>query len=141
MTDTQNTTDTTPDTARDAQVSKEVRDLRRESAGYRTRAKEAETKLAEAQAELAAFEKRDAEQAKADQLNAIETQTGIQGIGELLAGADPTDPDAVAQFTEKLYAAFESLQSRQSVSDASALTGHARPYTDPLKAALRPRRG
>ena len=43
----------------DTTESKQVRELRKESAGYRTRAKDAETKLAEAEKKLHAYEERD----------------------------------------------------------------------------------
>lgn len=128
----------------DTTESKQVRELRKESAGYRTRAKDAETRLAEAEKKIAEYEERDREQAKEsarrERLDALETQTGITGLGDLLAGADPNDEQAVEQFVEKLRTVFDAMRSRGAVADQSARTGHATPQTDPLKAALRLRR-
>ena len=42
----------------DTTESKQVRELRKESAGYRTRAKDAETRLAEAEKKIAEYEER-----------------------------------------------------------------------------------
>lgn len=140
------TTESTQGTAKpsDTTESTQVKDLRKESAGYRRRAKDAETKLAEAEKKLHAYEERDREQAKEsarrERLDALETQTGITGLGDLLAGADPNDEQAVEQFVEKLRTVFDAMRSRGAVADQSARTGHATPQTDPLKAALRLRR-
>lgn len=139
-------TDTNAEETREASTegSKQIKDLRRESASYRTRAKDAEDKLAEAEEKLKVFEERDRakaeEQAKREQLNALEKQTGITGLGVLLAGADPNDEQAVGRFVGQLRKTFEAMRSRGAIADQSARTGHAIPREDPLKAALRLRR-
>lgn len=140
------TTETTQETAKqsDATETKQVRDLRKESAGYRTRAKDAEAKLAEAEKKIADYEERDRQQAeetaRRERLDELETQTGITGLGDLLAGADLDDKQAVEQFVGRLRETFEAMRSRGNVADQSARTGNATPRTDPLKAALRLRR-
>lgn len=140
------TTESTQETAKPADTteSTQVKDLRKESAGYRLRAKDAETKLAEAEKKLHAYEERDRKQdeesARRERLDALETQTGITGLGDLLAGADPNDEQSVEQFVKKLRTVFDTMRSRGAVADQSARTGNATPRTDPLKAALRLRR-
>lgn len=128
----------------DTTESKQVRELRKESAGYRTRAKDAETRLAEAEKKIAEYEERDRQQAeettRRKRLDELEEQTGITGLGDILAGADPNDDKAIEQFVEKLRTVFDAMRSRGAVADQSARTGHATPQTDPLKAALRLRR-
>lgn len=128
----------------DATESTQVKNLRKESASYRLRAKDAETKLAEAEKRLHDYEERDRaqaeEQEKRERLNALEAETGIPNLGDLIAGADIDDEQSLNGFVAQLKKTFTEMRSRGIVADQSARTGEAIQRTDPLKAALKIRR-